>query len=154
MFAIIRTRWQTRPLSRRAKRRSSAAPGSLRKKYAAILHPQTWYTCSSTLPHLGITGSRYNIIRRCRQRGLRLNPTAYGENQSGVQPQHRLSRMTTEGVTEIVDPDTPQSRDDANQQELRLRLGRTHVSDRGRDGLPKEREEQQETADPDLDQHN
>jgi hypothetical protein len=26
MFAIIRTRWQTRPLSRRAKRRSSAAP--------------------------------------------------------------------------------------------------------------------------------
>src|ERR1700676_1366134 len=39
MFAIIRTRWQTRPLSRRAKRRSSAAPGSLRKKYAGILHP-------------------------------------------------------------------------------------------------------------------
>jgi hypothetical protein len=32
MFAIIRTRWHTRPLSRRAKRRSSAAPGSLRKK--------------------------------------------------------------------------------------------------------------------------
>src|ERR1700730_16298643 len=39
MFAIIRTRWQTRPLSRRAKRRSSAAPGSPRKKYAGILHP-------------------------------------------------------------------------------------------------------------------
>src|SRR6516165_3107708 len=39
MFAIIRTRWQTRPLSCRAKRRSSAAPGSLRKKYAGILHP-------------------------------------------------------------------------------------------------------------------
>src|SRR5438270_2888527 len=39
MFAIIRTRWQTRPLSRRAKRRSSAAPGSLRKKYAGIVHP-------------------------------------------------------------------------------------------------------------------
>jgi hypothetical protein len=27
-IAIIRTRWQTRPLSRRAKRRSAAAPGS------------------------------------------------------------------------------------------------------------------------------
>src|SRR6266446_662794 len=39
MFAIIRTRWQTGPLSRRAKRRSSAAPGSLRKKYAGIFHP-------------------------------------------------------------------------------------------------------------------
>jgi hypothetical protein len=39
MFAISRTRWQTRPLSRRAKRRSSAAPGSLRKKYAGIVHP-------------------------------------------------------------------------------------------------------------------
>jgi len=39
MFAIIRTRWQTRPLSRRAKRRSSAAPGSLQKKYAGIVHP-------------------------------------------------------------------------------------------------------------------
>src|SRR5438128_12049357 len=39
MFAIIRTRWHTRPLSRRAKRRSSAAPGSLRKKYAGIVHP-------------------------------------------------------------------------------------------------------------------
>src|SRR5260370_42456223 len=39
MFAIIRTRWQTRPLSRRAKRRSSATPGSLRKKYAGIVHP-------------------------------------------------------------------------------------------------------------------
>src|SRR5271167_4305090 len=39
MFAIIRTRWHTRPLSRRAKRRSSAAPGSLRKKYTGIVHP-------------------------------------------------------------------------------------------------------------------
>src|SRR5258705_11314954 len=39
MFAIIRTRWQTRPLSPRAKRRSSAAPGSLRKKYAGIAYP-------------------------------------------------------------------------------------------------------------------
>src|ERR1700676_1301104 len=39
MFAIIRTRWQTRPLSRRAKRRSSAAPRSLRKKYAGIAYP-------------------------------------------------------------------------------------------------------------------
>lgn len=38
MFAIIRTRWQTRPLSPRAKRRSSADPGSLRKKYAGIVH--------------------------------------------------------------------------------------------------------------------
>src|SRR4030081_3016125 len=58
-FAIIRTRWQTRPLSRRAKRRSSAAPNSLRKKYAGIVHPQTWYAYLITLPHLGITGSRY-----------------------------------------------------------------------------------------------
>jgi hypothetical protein len=39
MFAIIRTRWQTCPLSRRAKRRRSAAPGSLRKKYAGIVYP-------------------------------------------------------------------------------------------------------------------
>src|SRR5260221_14629685 len=39
MFAIIRTRWQTRPLSCRARRRSSAAPGSLRKKYAGIVYP-------------------------------------------------------------------------------------------------------------------
>src|SRR5580704_9944119 len=39
MFAIIRTRWQTRPLSCRARRRSSAAPGSLRKKYAGIAYP-------------------------------------------------------------------------------------------------------------------
>src|SRR2546421_10271095 len=39
MLAIIRTRWHTRPLSRRARRRSSAAPGSLRKKYAGIVHP-------------------------------------------------------------------------------------------------------------------
>src|SRR5258708_22921085 len=39
MLAIIRTRWHTRPLSRRAKRRSSAAPGSLRKKYADIVYP-------------------------------------------------------------------------------------------------------------------
>src|SRR5438445_2022115 len=61
MFAIIKTRWQTRPLSRRAKRRSSAAPASLRKKYAGIPIPQTWYACSSTLPHLGITGSRYKL---------------------------------------------------------------------------------------------
>jgi hypothetical protein len=36
-FAIIKTRWQTRPLSRRAKRRSSTAPGSLRKKYAGMV---------------------------------------------------------------------------------------------------------------------
>src|ERR1700720_2141713 len=60
MFAIIRTRWETRPLSCRAKRRSSTSPGSLRKKYAAIVHlPQTWYACLITLPHLGIPGSRY-----------------------------------------------------------------------------------------------
>jgi hypothetical protein len=39
MFAIIRTRWQTRPLSRRAKRRSSAAPGSLRKSRPASFIP-------------------------------------------------------------------------------------------------------------------
>jgi hypothetical protein len=39
MFAIIRTRWHTRPLSRRARRRSSSAPGSLRKKYAGIVYP-------------------------------------------------------------------------------------------------------------------
>src|SRR6266478_7494521 len=57
MFAIIRTRWQTRPLSRRAKRRSSAAPGSLRKKYAGISIPHTWYAFLITLPYLAITGS-------------------------------------------------------------------------------------------------
>src|SRR6478672_3116541 len=39
MLAIIRTRWHTRPLSRRARHRSSAAPGSLRKKYADIVYP-------------------------------------------------------------------------------------------------------------------
>src|SRR5467141_848388 len=65
MFAIIRTRWQTRPLSPRAKRRSSADPGSLRKKYAGIHHPPpTCFVGSSTLPHLGINGSRYKTARR------------------------------------------------------------------------------------------
>jgi hypothetical protein len=59
MFAIIRTRWQTRPLSPRAKRPSSADPGSLRKKDADIVHPQTWYAFLLALPHLGITGSWY-----------------------------------------------------------------------------------------------
>ena len=39
MFAIIKTRGHTRARSRRAKRRSSAAPGSLRKKYAGIVPP-------------------------------------------------------------------------------------------------------------------
>src|SRR5690349_1414566 len=61
MLAIIRTRWHTRPLSRRAKPRSSAAPGSLRKKYTGIVHPQTWYTYLTTLLHLGITRNPYNL---------------------------------------------------------------------------------------------
>src|SRR6516225_6243227 len=39
MFAIITTRWHTRPLSRRPKPRSSAPPVSLRKKYAGIAYP-------------------------------------------------------------------------------------------------------------------
>jgi hypothetical protein len=61
MFAIIRTRWHPRPLSPRAKRRSSAAPGSLRKKYTDIPHPpKTWYPAQLTLPHLEITESRYH----------------------------------------------------------------------------------------------
>src|SRR5207248_6684109 len=59
MLAIIRTRWHTRPLSPRAKRRSSAAPGSLRKKYAGILSPQRWCAPLIILPHLEITESRY-----------------------------------------------------------------------------------------------
>ena len=59
MFAIIRTRWQTRPLSRRAKRRSSAAPGSLRKKYAGIVHPP-------------------NIVR------LPINSTTFGDQRKSV----------------------------------------------------------------------
>src|SRR5215471_21012975 len=63
MLAIIRTRWHTRPLSRPAKRRSSAAPGSLRKKYGGISIPQTWGTPLATLPHLEITGIRYNLMR-------------------------------------------------------------------------------------------
>src|SRR6516165_4884000 len=62
MFAIIRTRWQTRPLSRRAKRRSSTAPGSLRKKYAGMSIPQTWYALLLALPHLEIIGSRYKYF--------------------------------------------------------------------------------------------
>ena len=39
--------------------RVEAAPASLRKKYAGIPIPQTWYAYLLTLPHLGITGSRY-----------------------------------------------------------------------------------------------
>jgi AraC-like DNA-binding protein len=52
MFAIIRTRWHTRPLSRRAKRRSSAAPGSLRKKYTGIVHPPKHGTLTYPLYHI------------------------------------------------------------------------------------------------------
>jgi hypothetical protein len=64
MFAIIRTRWHTRPLSRRAKRRSSAARFAA-KKYAGIVIPQTWYACLSTLPHLEIIESRYKFQTEC-----------------------------------------------------------------------------------------
>src|SRR5690349_6394885 len=52
MFAIIRTRWQTRPLSRRAKRRSSAARGSPRKKYAGRLHPPKHGTLAHQVYHI------------------------------------------------------------------------------------------------------
>src|SRR6516225_3066947 len=62
MFAIIRTRWQTRPLSRRAKPRSSAAPGSLRKKYTDVPPPKSWYSSQLTLPHLDITESPYYTV--------------------------------------------------------------------------------------------
>src|SRR5258708_30103244 len=62
MFAIIRTRWQTRPLSRRAKRRSSAAPVRCERSTLASPIPQTWYACLITLPHLGIPGSPYKIL--------------------------------------------------------------------------------------------
>ena len=41
MLAIIRARWQTRPLSRRAKRRSSAAPVRCKKSMPASSIPQT-----------------------------------------------------------------------------------------------------------------
>src|SRR5262249_54167119 len=57
-----RTRWQTRPLSRRAKRRSSAAPGSLQKNRPASSIPQTWYTRLLTLLYLGITESWYYYL--------------------------------------------------------------------------------------------
>ena len=49
--------------SLRSRAPSSAAPGSLRKKYAGMSIPQTWYAILLTLPHLGITGSRYNSQR-------------------------------------------------------------------------------------------
>ena len=45
-----------------AKRRSSAAPGSLRKKYGGISIPQTWCTPLATLPHLESTGIRYYTV--------------------------------------------------------------------------------------------
>jgi hypothetical protein len=62
--------------------------------------------------------------------------------------------MTAERVTEIVDRNTPQGRYNANQQKLCFCPGRSHVAERGCDGLPKEREVQQEADDPDLDEHN
>jgi hypothetical protein len=34
-------------------------PGSLRKKYAGIVYPPTWYAAVIILPHLGVTGSQY-----------------------------------------------------------------------------------------------
>src|SRR6266404_7213361 len=46
---------------------SCQAPQLRRPRFAAkkvcrhTPSPQTWYVCSSTLPHLGITGSRYEI---------------------------------------------------------------------------------------------
>jgi NADPH:quinone reductase-like Zn-dependent oxidoreductase len=34
--------------------------------------PQTWYACLVTLPHLGITGSRYYPLAEARQAHERL----------------------------------------------------------------------------------
>src|SRR5271156_3536627 len=64
MFAISRTRWHTRPLSRRAKRRSSAAPVRCERNIPASSIPQTRYALLITLPHLGITGSWYKVQNR------------------------------------------------------------------------------------------
>src|SRR5439155_24007314 len=52
MLAIIRTRWQTRPLSRRAKRRSSAAPGSLRKKNTDMVPPTRRCKLAASFYHI------------------------------------------------------------------------------------------------------
>jgi hypothetical protein len=64
MFAIIKTRWQTRARSRRAKRRRAAAPGSLRKKYAGIVPPLEAVAMLPHLPHIAISGSRYKADSR------------------------------------------------------------------------------------------
>ena len=49
--------------SLRSRAPSSAAPGSLRKKYAGMSIPQTWYALLLALPHLEIIGSRYKGVR-------------------------------------------------------------------------------------------
>src|SRR5271168_4834450 len=55
------------PLAHTPALASCQAPQLRRPRFAAKevcrhrLSPQTWYTCLITLPHLGITGSRYKI---------------------------------------------------------------------------------------------
>jgi hypothetical protein len=58
MFAIIKTRWHTRPLSRRAKRRSSAARGSLRKKYTDIAPTRSCRSVDKLYHILGLREAR------------------------------------------------------------------------------------------------
>jgi hypothetical protein len=75
-FAIIRTRWQTRPLSYRAKGRSSAAPVRCERSMPTSSIPQSWYACPLTLPHLWNTGSRCYISDRKVQVLRSAAPTA------------------------------------------------------------------------------
>src|SRR5246127_5520149 len=55
-----------RPARSRVVPSAAARPPPVRreKSMPAYFIPQTWYACSSTLPHLGITGSRYEIGRQ------------------------------------------------------------------------------------------
>src|SRR5437762_6908335 len=92
MLAIIRTRWHTRPLSPRAKRRSSAAPGSLRKKYAGILTPQRWCAPLIILPHLEITESRYKMLRPLKYQ----IPSQVGETNQAVLAEPELGWLRAE----------------------------------------------------------
>ena len=62
--------------------------------------------------------------------------------------------MAPEGIiSEILDRETRQAADDARQQNLHLRLDRSHRPERDYHDFPEEGEEQYETDEPGLDQN-
>ena len=63
MFAIISTRWHTRALSHRAKRRSSAAPGSLRKKYTDIAPTRRCISVDKLYHILGLVAYELSVCK-------------------------------------------------------------------------------------------